>query len=158
MKKILYVLAAAVALFAIAGCTTGMHDGTSMYIEKLVVTGLPDSYDGVELRLNGNFNNSWSSWNNLKANVANNGTVTFNINMITSVPQVEFLLVPPNKDVTVINNDGSGANWSMKIAIKIGDGENPKVDNTWTGPAINKMIKGEVQSDNSVKWSVVDSE
>ncbi|NLJ10283.1 MAG: hypothetical protein GX438_08085 [Treponema sp.] len=46
MKKILYILAAAVALFAIAGCSTGMHD--SKVDLPIVISSTPTvGSDGV---------------------------------------------------------------------------------------------------------------
>ncbi len=152
MKKMLYVLAAAVALFAIAGCSTGMHDGTQMYIEKVVVTGLPASMEGKTVELMGFWNGGTPATTDQKKITSGSVTLTLATGQIQSGPSIEFKIKP-------IDPDG-GWDWSIGTKLRLGgnDVDNAKVDNTWTGPASPKMIKGVVNSDNTVTWSVVDSE
>lgn len=152
MKKMLYVLAAAVALFAIAGCSTGMHDGTSMYITKVVVSNLPLSYEGKTVELMGFWNGGTSATTDQQKIVSGSVTLTLQSGQIQSGPSIEFKIKP-------LPADGDW-DWAIGEKLRLGgnDVANAKVYNTWTGPAIQKMIKGVVNSDNSVTWSVVDAE
>ena len=152
MKKILYILATAVALFAIAGCSTGMHDGTQMYVTTVTITGLNNytgySYEGKTLILNGPFN-GWSVWTTAAAPdaVVTDGSATFTINAIISDPEFEFLIAPRTPGGT----GDYDCDWDYKIGVNVG-GDNVKLDNKWTGPVTEQKIKGTMTSNGDVSW------
>ncbi|MFQ3547903.1 MAG: hypothetical protein SNJ56_06145 [Termitinemataceae bacterium] len=148
MKKRLYVLVAALALLAVAGCSTGMHDGTSMYIEKIVVTGLPVSMEGRTVELQGFWNGGNPATSDKVKIVNGQVTLTLATGMIQSAPTLEFKVKPQDTD--------GGWDWAIGEKLRLGGSDvgNAKVSNTWTGPAAPKTIKGVVNSDNTVTWTV----
>ncbi|WP_304224801.1 hypothetical protein [Gracilinema caldarium] len=152
MKKILYVLAAAVALFAIAGCSTGMHDGTQMNVTTVTITGLDSytgyTYEGKTLVINGPFN-GWSAWTTAAcpSAVVSNGSATFTINEIISDPQFEFLIAPRTPEST----GDYDCDWAYKIGVKV-NGDNVKMDNKWTGPVTEQKIKGTMSANGDISW------
>ena len=149
MKKILYVLAAALALFAIAGCTTGMHDGTQMNVSKVVITNLPASMEGKTVELQGFWGTGSTAATSDQQKIVNGEvTLTLTSGQVQSAPKLEFKVKP-------IDADG-GWDWSIGEKLRLGGSDvgNASVNNTWTGPVIEKMIKGVVNSDNTVTWAI----
>lgn len=123
MKKILYVLAA-VALFAIAGCSTGMHDGTQMKWVGVKITDLPEAWNGQTLNIRGPFN-GWDS-NDPNVGTIVNGVceITFSTPVIISDPNIIFKFAAPGGWGTREFPAGMGGEYSLP--------------NLWTGPVIGK--------------------
>ncbi len=149
MKRILAIVVVVAAIFAVSSCDTAMHDGTSMFVATVTLSGLDNysafNYEGETLVINGPFN-GWAAWTTeaCPSAVVSSGTATFTINKLTSDPQFEFLIVP---------YDGSGNDWDHKIGISVG-GDNAKLDNAWTGPATPKTITGTMAADGTVTWTL----
>lgn len=148
MKKILIVLAAVAAVFAVTSCDTAMHDGTQMYVEKIIVTGLPTTMEGKTVELMGFWGGGTEAKSDLVKIVGGEVTLTLTSGQIQSAPNPEFKIKP-------IDTDG-GWDWSIGEKLRLGGSDvgNAKVDNTWTGPVTPKTIKGTVNDDNTVTWKV----
>ncbi|WP_304226431.1 hypothetical protein [Gracilinema caldarium] len=149
MKRILAILAVVAAIFAVSSCDTAMHDGTSMYIEKIIVTNLPASMNNRTVELMGFWNGGSSATTDQQK--IDNGTVTLTLTsgQLQSAPNPEFKIKP-------IDIDG-GWNWAIGAKLRLGgdDVSNATIANTWTGPSTPKTIKGVVQSDGvTVTWTV----
>ncbi len=136
MKKILAILATMAILFSVAGCSNAMHDGTQMAIGSIEVTGLPASYEGLNLTIRGNAFGWTASGNPGGIVTGGKVTITLPVASITSDPIVEFKLA---KDTTWDNELGAA-------------GGNAKLDNTWTGPALIKKIVGTYSSGIIATW------
>ncbi len=160
MKKILTILAAAAAIFGAASCSTGtMHDAEVMLVEKVVVEGLTELV-GQEMVISGNWilgKDGTSTWvhgegdsskiaDGAIGTVGADGTVEFEVNLLTSESTLEFL--------GKVNEAG----WvnAKRFGEKAYAEGNAKVPNAFTGSATPKTLLGRVQSDKTITWSFVD--
>jgi len=160
MKKIFSIITIITALFLILSCGASLHNADVMHVEKVVLEGLTD-LAGKEMVISGNWipnkdgTDFWAhglgDTSNILdgaiATVDGDGTVVFNIDVITSEAELEFL--------GKVNEDG----WSD--AKRFGGkayAENPnaKVTNPFTGSDVPKIIYGKVGADDVIAWSIVD--
>jgi hypothetical protein len=104
MKKILYIFIALVALFALVGCDTALHNGDAVIITKVEVINIPEKYEGQEIYIH----EGWmpgNTWDNLTPNKA---TVTDG--KITIVFETPAVVKEENLKVQVIR-----AHWDDKV-------------------------------------------
>uniref|UniRef100_A0A7C3EBY2 Uncharacterized protein n=1 Tax=Gracilinema caldarium TaxID=215591 RepID=A0A7C3EBY2_9SPIR len=155
MKRILAILAVVASIFAVSSCDTAMHDGTSMYVTTVTISGLDNykafNYEGRTLVINGPFN-GWSVWTTAAcpSAVVSGGTATFTINTLISDPEFEYLIAPR---VSPDTGGDYACVWDYKIGVSV-NGDNAKVDNAWTGPGTDKTVTGTMAADGTVTWKV----
>lgn len=104
MKKILYIFIALVALFALVGCDTALHNGDAVIITKVEVINIPAEYEGKEVYIH----EGWmpgNTWDNL---TPNKGTVTDGKITVVFAPPVE--VKEGNLNVQVIKH-----HWTDKV-------------------------------------------
>jgi len=160
MKKIFSIITIITALFLILSCGANLHNADVMHVDKVVLEGLTDLV-GKEMVISGNWipnKDGTGFWEHGLGDTSNildgaiatvdgDGTVVFNIDVITSEAELEFL--------GKVNEAG----WSD--AKRFGGkayAENPnaKIANLFTGSATPKIIFGRVGAGNAIAWSIVD--
>ena len=104
MKKILYIFIALVALFALVGCDTALHNGDAVIITKVEVINIPAAYEGEEIYIHDDWmpGNTWDNGTPNKATVAE-GKIS-----VTFEPPVE--VKAGNLNVQVIRT-----HWTEKV-------------------------------------------
>lgn len=158
MKKIFSIITIITALFLILSCGANLHNADVMHVEKVVVEGLTD-LAGKEMVISGNWipnKDGTAFWahgmgdtsnilDGAIATVDGDGTVVFDIDVITSVAELEFL--------GKVNEDG----WtSDRFGVKAyADAGNVKVTNQFSGSDVPKIIYGKVGVGDVIAWSIV---
>jgi len=159
MKKIFSIITIITALFLILSCGANLHNADVMHVDKVVLEGLTD-LAGKEMVISGNWipnKDGTGFWEHglgdtsnildgAIATVGGDGTVVFNIDVITSEAELEFLGKVNEEGWT---NDRFGAK-------AYEDAGNVKVTNPFTGSDVPKIIYGKVGADNAIAWSIVD--
>jgi hypothetical protein len=160
MKKIFSIITIITALFLILSCGASLHNADVMHVEKVVVEGLTD-LAGKEMVISGNWipnKDGTGFWahglgdtsnilDGAIATVDGDGTVVFNIDVITSEAELEFL--------GKVNE--AGWNDAKRFGAKAYAEGNAKIANLFTGSGTPKVVHGVVQADNSIDWRIVDA-
>ena len=158
MKKIFSIITIITALFLILSCGSNLHNADVMHVEKVVVEGLT-GLAGKEMVISGNWipnkdgTDFWAHGMGDTSNILDgaiatvgvDGTVVFDIDVITSVAELEFL--------GKVNEDG----WtSDRFGVKAyADAGNVKVTNQFSGSDVPKIIYGKVGVGDVIAWSIV---
>jgi len=159
MKKIFSIITIITALFLILSCGASLHNADVMHVEKVVVEGLTD-LAGKEMVISGNWilGKDGKNWVHGEGDTSNildgaiatvdgDGTVVFNIDVITSEAELEFL--------GKVNE--AGWNDAKRFGAKAYAEGNAKIANLFTGSGTPKVVHGVVQADNSIDWRIVDA-
>lgn len=160
MKKIFSIITIITALFLILSCGANLHNADVMHVDKVVLEGLTD-LAGKEMVISGNWipnkdgTGNWAHGEGDTSNILDgaiatvdgDGTVVFNIDVITSEAELEFL--------GKVNE--AGWNDAKRFGEKAYAEGNAKIANLFTGSDVPKTIYGVVQADNSIDWSIVDA-